>query len=133
MNVRSWQWSGTSVQQSVVDHVKTCSQLPQKHQVATEAAAASGHRRPREGPGEIVRDVKGHFFVHRFRLQHGVRRLLFQPSSIDNEASGISDTFFQNVMECDADLHKNLYTNVMLIDGAALFQEIGEYTAEDGT
>ena len=58
--------------------------------------------------------------------------LLFQPSFIDKRSQW-NPHFFQNVMKCDADLHKNLYASVMLIDGAAMFQEIGEYTAEDGT
>ena len=62
-----------------------------------------------------------------------MRETVVPVEPIDKGASGIHDTSFQNDMKCDADLRKNLHASVMLIDGAAMFQEIGEYTAEDGT
>ena len=116
-DVRSWQWSGTSAQQSVGDHVKTAASGPGDQR--------NVHGRPREAFREIARDT-----------EFGCCRcagLLFHPSSIDKEAGGNRDTSFQNVTKCDADLCKNLYASVMVTDGAAMFEEIGEYTAEDGT
>ena len=139
LNVRSWQWFGTSAQQSVGDHVNTGASSRRSNQpVATEAAAASGHVRPPEAPGKIVREVKDNFLhtVSDYNTVFGRFRcagLLFQPISINKEASGIRDTSFQNVMKRDADLHKYLYASVMLFDGAAMFQEIGGHTAEYGT
>ena len=62
-----------------------------------------GSKRARKTTRSPWRDRSGcqrQFFVHCFRLQHGVRAfplragLLFQPSSIDKEASGIRDTSF---------------------------------------
>ena len=101
VSVRSWQWSGTSAQQSVGGHVKiaaTSRRSNQSQQKQRQQADTEDHEKP---PGEIVRDVKDNFFVHCLRLQHEVRcaGLLFQPSSIDREASGIRDTYFQRGRE----------------------------------
>merc|ERR1712194_864297 len=35
--------------------------------------------------------------------------VLFQPSFIGKEASGIHDTTFQSIMKCDIDIRKDLY------------------------
>merc|ERR1712036_152457 len=40
--------------------------------------------------------------------------VLFQPSFIGKEASGIHDTTFQSIMKCDVDIRKDLYANVVL-------------------
>merc|ERR1712066_435082 len=40
--------------------------------------------------------------------------VLFQPSFIGKEASGIHDTTFQSIMKCDVDIRKDLYANVLL-------------------
>ena len=40
--------------------------------------------------------------------------VLFQPSFIGKEASGIHDTMFQTIMKCDVDIRKDLYANIVL-------------------
>ena len=141
-NVRSWQW--------VCDVGSAVSGRPcQPDSEATSRNRSSGSKRARR-PTNCLRNTTRSqwrdrsgcqklFFLYtasdcdtefgRFRCAG----LLFQPSSIDKEASGNRDTSSQNVTKCDADLHKNLYASVMLIAGAAMFQEIGEYTVEDRT
>merc|ERR1719157_143481 len=47
--------------------------------------------------------------------------VLFQPSFIGKEASGIHDTTFQSIMKCDVDIRKDLYANVVLSGGTTMF------------
>merc|ERR1712010_44268 len=46
--------------------------------------------------------------------------VLFQPSFIGKEASGIHDTAFQSIMKCDVDIRKDLYANVVLSGGTTM-------------
>ena len=52
--------------------------------------------------------------------------VLFQPSFIGKEASGIHDTTFQSIMKCDVDIRKDLYANIVLSGGTTMFPGIGE-------
>merc|ERR1719389_1028700 len=52
--------------------------------------------------------------------------VLFQPSFIGKEASGIHDTTFQSIMKCDVDIRKDLYSNVVLSGGTTMFPGIGD-------
>jgi len=52
--------------------------------------------------------------------------VLFQPSFIGKEASGIHDTVFQSIMKCDVDLRRDLYSNIVLSGGTTMFPGIGE-------
>merc|ERR1719499_2942657 len=52
--------------------------------------------------------------------------VLFQPSFIGKEASGVHDTTFQSIMKCDVDIRKDLYANVVLSGGTTMFPGIGE-------
>merc|ERR1712164_218223 len=52
--------------------------------------------------------------------------VLFQPSFVGKEASGIHDTTFQSIMKCDVDIRKDLYSNVVLSGGTTMFPGIGE-------
>ena len=56
--------------------------------------------------------------------------VLFQPSFVGKEASGIHDTTFQSIMECAVYNPKDLYSNVMLSGGTTIFQSIGECMTE---
>merc|ERR1711971_505146 len=40
--------------------------------------------------------------------------VLFQPSFIGKEASGVHDCTFQTIMKCDVDIRKDLYANIEL-------------------
>jgi len=59
--------------------------------------------------------------------------VLFQPSFIGKEASGIHDTTFQSIMKCDVDIRKDLYANVVLSGGTTMFAGIGECMTKELT
>merc|ERR1719264_1240747 len=59
--------------------------------------------------------------------------VLFQPSFVGKEASGIHDTSFQSIMKCDVDIRKDLYANVVLSGGTTMFQGIGERMTKELT
>jgi len=52
--------------------------------------------------------------------------VLFQPSLIGKEASGVHDCTFQTVMKCDVDIRRDLYANVVLSGGTTMFPGIAE-------
>jgi len=59
--------------------------------------------------------------------------VLFQPSLVGKEASGIHDTSFQSIMKCDCDVRKDLYLNVVLSGGTTMFAGIGERMTKELT
>jgi len=59
--------------------------------------------------------------------------VLFQPSFIGKEASGVHDTTFQSIMKCDVDIRKDLYANVVLSGGTTMFPGIGERMTKELT
>jgi len=59
--------------------------------------------------------------------------VLFQPSFIGKEASGIHDTTFQSIMKCDVDVRRDLYANIVLSGGTTMFQGIGERMTKELT
>jgi actin-related protein len=59
--------------------------------------------------------------------------VLFQPSFIGKEASGIHDCTFQTIMKCDVDIRKDLYSNIVLSGGTTMFQGIGERMTKELT
>merc|ERR1712212_802680 len=52
--------------------------------------------------------------------------VLFQPSFIGKETSGIHDTTFQSIMKCDVDIRKDLYQNTVLSGGTTMFPGIAD-------
>merc|ERR1712056_155134 len=52
--------------------------------------------------------------------------VLFQPSFVGKEASGIHDTTFQSIMKCDIDIRKDLYGNIVLSGGSTMFAGIDQ-------
>merc|ERR1712157_290128 len=50
--------------------------------------------------------------------------VLFQPSLVGKEASGIHDYVFQTVMTCEVDVRKDLYANIVLSGGSTMFDGI---------
>lgn len=44
--------------------------------------------------------------------------VLFQPSMVGLEATGIHETTFNSIMKCDVDIRKDLYGNIVLSGGA---------------
>jgi len=59
--------------------------------------------------------------------------VLFQPSLVGKEASGVHDTSFQSIMKCDVDIRKDLYSNVVLSGGTTMFAGIGERMTKELT
>jgi len=59
--------------------------------------------------------------------------VLFQPSFIGKEASGIHDTMFQTIMKCDVDIRKDLYANIVLSGGTTMFPGIAERLTKEIT
>ena len=71
-----------------------------------EAGECSGNEKAYELPdGNTITVGCG-----RFRCPE----VLFQPSFIGKEASGIHDTTFQSFTKCDVDIRKDLYGNVVV-------------------
>jgi actin beta/gamma 1 len=52
--------------------------------------------------------------------------VLFQPSLIGKESSGIHETTFQSIARSDIDIRRDLYANVVLSGGTTMFKGIGE-------
>ena len=59
--------------------------------------------------------------------------VLFQPSFIGKEASGIHDCTFQTIMKCDVDIRKDLYANIVLSGGTTMFPGVGERMTKELT
>jgi actin beta/gamma 1 len=59
--------------------------------------------------------------------------VLFQPSFIGKEASGVHDTMFQTIMKCDVDIRKDLYANIVLSGGTTMFGGIAERLTKEIT
>ena len=59
--------------------------------------------------------------------------VLFQPSFVGKEASGIHDTTFQSVMKCDLDIRRDLFSNIVLSGGTTMFPGIGERMTKELT
>ncbi|CAM9364920.1 unnamed protein product [Choristocarpus tenellus] len=59
--------------------------------------------------------------------------VLFQPSIIGKEASGLHDCTFQTIMKCDVDIRKDLYGNIVLSGGTTMFPGIGERMTKELT
>jgi actin-related protein len=59
--------------------------------------------------------------------------VLFQPSLIGKEASGVHDCTFQTVMKCDVDIRRDLYANVVLSGGTTMFPGIAERMTKELT
>ena len=59
--------------------------------------------------------------------------VLFQPSFIGKEASGVHDTMFQTIMKCDVDIRKDLYANVVLSGGTTMYAGIADRMSKEIT
>jgi actin beta/gamma 1 len=52
--------------------------------------------------------------------------VLFQPSLIGKEATGVHDCTFQTIMKCDVDIRRDLYANIVLSGGTTMYADIAE-------
>merc|ERR1719463_372891 len=51
---------------------------------------------------------------------------LFQPSFLGKEDAGIHETTYNTIMKCDVDIRKDLYANVVLSGGPAMYPGIAD-------
>jgi actin-related protein len=59
--------------------------------------------------------------------------VLFQPSLIGKEATGIHDCTFQTIMKCDVDIRRDLYANIVLSGGTTMYPGIAERMTKEIT
>eukprot|EP00928_Gymnodinium_smaydae_P008574 TRINITY_DN13118_c0_g1_i1.p1 TRINITY_DN13118_c0_g1~~TRINITY_DN13118_c0_g1_i1.p1 ORF type:complete len:377 (-),score=38.52 TRINITY_DN13118_c0_g1_i1:111-1241(-) len=59
--------------------------------------------------------------------------VLFQPSLVGKEISGVHVTIFQSIMKCDCDIRKDLYSNIVLSGGTSMFPGICERMTKELT
>jgi len=59
--------------------------------------------------------------------------VLFQPSFIGKEGSGIHNTLFETIMKCDVDIRKDLYQNIVLSGGTTMFNGVAERLTKELT
>eukprot|EP00164_Ancoracysta_twista_P011629 GFYU01017998.1.p1 GENE.GFYU01017998.1~~GFYU01017998.1.p1 ORF type:complete len:380 (-),score=106.84 GFYU01017998.1:154-1293(-) len=52
--------------------------------------------------------------------------ILFQPSLIGLEYSGVQDVLVDTISKCDMDLRKTLYSNIVLSGGSTMFKRFGD-------
>jgi len=52
--------------------------------------------------------------------------VLFKPSLMGKETTGIHDTMFGTIMKCDVDIRKDLYANIVLSGGSTMYPGIAE-------
>ena len=85
---------------------------PNTHSYAVPNARACTHLPPPPPPFQVI--TIGN---ERFRCPE----VLFNPSMVGMEASGIHDTTFNSIMKCDVDIRKDLYSNIVLSGGTTMF------------
>jgi actin, other eukaryote len=59
--------------------------------------------------------------------------VLFQPSMIGMESSGIHETTYNSIMKCDVDIRKDLYGNIVLSGGTTMFPGIADRMSKEIT
>lgn len=59
--------------------------------------------------------------------------ILFQPTFLGMEASGIDETIFTSITKCDMDIRKDLYSNLVLSGGSTLFRGLAERIKKETT
>jgi len=59
--------------------------------------------------------------------------VLFKPSFIGKESSGIHQLTYDSIMKCDIDIRKDLYKNTVLSGGTTMFQFIEERLLDEMT
>nr|QWE91173.1 beta-actin [Placidida sp.] len=57
--------------------------------------------------------------------------VLFQPSLIGLEQSGVDQTTYDTIMKCDVDIRKDLYANIVLSGGSTMFDGLSERLSKE--
>jgi actin-related protein len=74
--------------------------------------------------GQII-----HLGNERFRCPE----VLFQPSFIGSESTGIHERLYASIMKSDIDIRKELYANIVLSGGSTMFPGISDRLAKELT
>ena len=85
-----------------------------------------GHGRWTWEGGEGTFELSGMSVVTVHNQMSRCPKLLFQPGLDENEMLGIHDLARKSVLDCDADLRKGLYQNILLIGGSTMFRNFRE-------
>ena len=56
---------------------------------------------------------------------------LFKPAYVGLECEGIIENIFNSIMKCDVDIRKDLYSNIVLSGGSAMFSGIADRVKKD--
>lgn len=59
--------------------------------------------------------------------------VLFQPSMLGLEGSGIHETTYNSIMKCDVDIRKDLYANIVLSGGTTMFPGLADRMTKEIT
>ncbi|PIO69339.1 Actin [Teladorsagia circumcincta] len=57
--------------------------------------------------------------------------VLFQPSLLGKESGGVHENCFNSIMNCDIDIRKDLYANIVLSGGTTMFPGITDRMKKD--
>ncbi|XP_019101220.1 PREDICTED: actin-104-like [Camelina sativa] len=57
--------------------------------------------------------------------------VLFQPSLIGMESSGIHETAYNSIMKCDVDVRRDLYGNIVMSGGSTMFPGIADRMSKE--
>jgi actin-related protein len=58
---------------------------------------------------------------------------LFQPSMLGRESAGIAETTYNSIMNCDVDIRKDLYGNIVLSGGTTMYPGIADRMTKEIT
>jgi actin-related protein len=59
--------------------------------------------------------------------------VLFDPSLIGKEASGVHETTYNTIMKCDVDIRKDLYANIVLSGGSTMYPGLQDRLTKEMT
>jgi len=59
--------------------------------------------------------------------------VLFNPTLIGKEASGIHETTYNTIMKCDVDIRKDLYNNIVLSGGSTMYPGLADRLTKEIT
>jgi actin-related protein len=91
----------------------------------TKYKESAANDKPYELPDGNVITIQ----TQRFRAPE----LLFKPSFIGMEVSGIHELTFKSIMKCDIDVRKDLYGNIVMSGGTTMFPGIPERLSKEVT